>query len=155
MPMPTPPQRPVGEPRPMPVDVGTACQLWCGVLILGIVSAVTSMAVMWRDRQAFVDRLMDQMPEMSGSETLTRDDFLALIPFGLGAAAVGSERAADIVAFLDAALLVAPDVALVAVGSDEFALGPGRSGPAVFARGHRCCSAGVWAHVAIRRFSAP
>ena len=90
MPMPTPGQGPVGEPRPMPVDVGTAYQLWCGVLILGIVSTVTSLAVMWRDRQAFVDQLMDQMPEMSGSEAMTRDDWLALIPFGLGAAAVGS-----------------------------------------------------------------
>ncbi len=91
MPMPTPPHGPDGGgPRPMPVDVGTAYQLWCGVLILGIVSTVTSLALMWRDRQAFVDLMMDQMSTMSGSEALTRDEVLALIPFGLGVAAVGS-----------------------------------------------------------------
>ncbi|MFZ2527694.1 MAG: hypothetical protein WAX14_08585 [Rhodococcus sp. (in: high G+C Gram-positive bacteria)] len=73
----------------MPVDVGTAYQLWCGVLIFGVVSTITSAVVMWRERHAFVDQMLAQMPAMSEADTPTRDQMLMLLPFGLGIAAVG------------------------------------------------------------------
>lgn len=73
----------------MPVDVGTAYQLWCGVLIFGVVSMITSAIVMWRERYVFVDQVLAQMSAMPEADTPTRDQILMLLPVGLGIAVVG------------------------------------------------------------------
>lgn len=95
MSFPAPPPVPVrASDRPVPPDVTTACQLWCGVLVLAVVTLAASLVDMWVGR----DRVLDLMVEMAADpafEGITREQMETAVPVlvaftaALGLAIVG------------------------------------------------------------------
>ncbi|MEE2033589.1 hypothetical protein [Rhodococcus chondri] len=74
--------------RPIPADVTTAYQLWCGVLVLAVVNLVASVIGMWSGREALVD-LMVEMSSEPALEGVTREQLDSAVPAVIGLTAVG------------------------------------------------------------------
>lgn len=87
-PVPPPPaSQPIAD-RPVPADVTTAYQLWCGVLVLAVVNLIASVIGMWNGRAALVD-LMVEMSSDPALEGLTREQLDSAVPAVIGFTAIG------------------------------------------------------------------
>lgn len=80
----SPPQQ-ADPDRPMPQDVGTASQLWWVVAALGFLQLLFALPVIWRDKDSFVDQLMDdpRITEMDGEFTRETAESLLMVGFGV------------------------------------------------------------------------
>ncbi|HET8992523.1 MULTISPECIES: hypothetical protein [unclassified Rhodococcus (in: high G+C Gram-positive bacteria)] len=65
--------------RPAPQDVVTAYQLWCGVLLLTVITLLFGAFDLWSGRTELVD-MMVEMTADTGTEELSRSDLDAAIP---------------------------------------------------------------------------
>jgi hypothetical protein len=75
---PTPgPSTPVD--RPTPQDIVTAYQLWCGVLLLTVVTLLFGAFDLWSGRSELVD-MMVEMTADTGTQEISRSDLDAAIP---------------------------------------------------------------------------
>lgn len=73
--------------RPVPQDVTTAFQLWCGVLVLAAVSLVLSLVDVWGQRAVLLD-LFVEMSDDPAMEGITEADLEGVLPVVLGFTAV-------------------------------------------------------------------
>ncbi|MFF3222111.1 hypothetical protein ACFYV7_04870 [Nocardia suismassiliense] len=91
----TNPPRPVGAaptPAPMPVDVGTARQLWWGVVGFGVVQLIASVLAALPQRRTFAQQVFDQAKEQDPHVTLASAELMVTLAYviavflGLGVA---------------------------------------------------------------------
>ncbi|MFI7001554.1 hypothetical protein [Nocardia sp. NPDC050175] len=86
---------PVGaapSPAPMPVDVGTARQLWWGVIGFGVVQLIASVVAALSQRHTFAKQVFDQAREKDPQVTLASAELMVALVYvvvvfiGLGVA---------------------------------------------------------------------
>ncbi|MEE2059386.1 hypothetical protein [Rhodococcus artemisiae] len=78
-PLPPTPDRSTPADRPIPQDIVTAYQLWCGVLVLTVVTLLFGAYDLWNGRTDLVD-MMTEMTADTGTQELSRSDLDAAIP---------------------------------------------------------------------------
>lgn len=85
MSFPLPPVDPASssQDRPVPADVTTAYQLWCGVLLLAVVSLVASLVGMWGGRDEILD-MMITMAQDDAVEGITTQQLESALPVVVG-----------------------------------------------------------------------
>nr|WP_246044923.1 hypothetical protein [Rhodococcus oryzae] len=87
---PAPPTGPVAQdPRPaVPVDVGTAFQLLCGVAALGVVNLFATLAMVAADRKTFADQLIKDVHAQDPTVEISASAAEGLLLVGLGVTAL-------------------------------------------------------------------
>ncbi|NLU84124.1 hypothetical protein [Rhodococcus sp. HNM0569] len=76
------------QPALPPVDVGTARHLWWVVAVLGAIQGFAAIAVLWGDRDSFVDQLMDDPALREAGADVGRSEVETLFAVGMGLTAV-------------------------------------------------------------------
>ncbi|WP_280440583.1 hypothetical protein [Nocardia brasiliensis] len=91
--------RPIGAPYPpapppMPTDVGTARQLWWGVVGFGVVQLIASVLAALAQRHSFAKQILDQAKEkdpqitMASAELMVALVYVVVVVIGLAVAGV-------------------------------------------------------------------
>ncbi|MEU2041595.1 hypothetical protein [Nocardia niwae] len=81
---------------PMPEDVGTARQLWWGVIVFGVVQLVSSILAALDQRHTFAEevfeqaRVQDPQVTMASAELMVSVVYIVVVLLGLGVAALAS-----------------------------------------------------------------
>ena len=74
---------PPAPKRPVPVDVDTACQLWWGVIGVGIVNLVAAVTFLFGQRKEFTKQLVEQMAKDNPNLPMQQDSANLLFALGL------------------------------------------------------------------------
>jgi hypothetical protein len=74
---------PPAPKRPVPVDVGTACQLWWGVIGVGIVNLIAAVTFLFGERKQFTEQLVEEMAKDNPNLPMQQDSANLLFALGL------------------------------------------------------------------------
>ena len=80
--------KPPDDEREVPVDVGTAVQLWWGIIVFGLIDVAATLIQLYWQRAELAEEFTDTLTTEQPDTTVTLSNPEALVVAGLGVAAV-------------------------------------------------------------------